>query len=450
MAHPPVALRSLRLGALCLLALAAPACDDGCGGGPADDGGNAGDGAMDAAAAEAGPGDSGPAACDPEARASAFAGDLSLGAVLTGLAAERCTEHRFSFAAAAGSEIALALAAEGAQAVEAAITYPDDPSWDGRLGGLIATAGGAPAALSFHPPRSGEFFLVVRTVEAEAAGAYGLSLSCADGCERETTRFPIVLVHGWTGFVQVGPLEYFYGIPGLLEGLGFPVYVAELDPYNSTEVRADQLAAEVSRFLSAARSRKVNLVAHSQGGLDSRRLISTLGFGDRVSALVTVSTPHRGTPIADLALGLLPGPAEDALAFLLNLLGATAVGSESDALASFASLTEDYVQNEFNPSTPDDPRVAYTSWAGLTCPLGITCGDVCDVEIRFTYDLIYLMAGDNDGIVPVSSAPWGDDRGTIPADHFDEVGQLFGVTGPNFDHEEFYLGIARDLAAAGH
>ena len=135
---------------------------------------------------------------------------------------------------------------------------------------------------------------------------------------------------------------------------------------------------------------------------------------------------------------------------MLELLGATAVGSESDAEASFESMTTSYVQDTFNPANPDDPRVSYVSYKGKTCPLGITCGDVCDVEIRWSYDLIYLQAGDNDGIVPVSSASWGDDRGELAADHFDEVGQLFGITGPNFDHEEFYSGVALDLALEGH
>jgi triacylglycerol esterase/lipase EstA (alpha/beta hydrolase family) len=60
------------------------------------------------------------------------------------------------------------------------------------------------------------------------------------------------------------------------------------------------------------------------------------------------------------------------------------------------------------------------------------------------------MAGDNDGMVPTKSAHWGDFRGEIPADHFDEVGQLFGITSPNFDHRDFYLGRARDLASEGH
>jgi triacylglycerol esterase/lipase EstA (alpha/beta hydrolase family) len=298
-------------------------------------------------------------------------------------------------------------------------------------------------------PRSGEFFLAVRGVDVRPALSYSLSVECTAGCDLEATRFPVVMVHGWTGFGEIGPVEYFYGVYDDLMPRGYLLYIAELDPYNSTEVRSGQLAAQIDDFLVRGRARKVDIVAHSQGGLDARRAVSTLMYGDSVGALATIATPHRGTVIADIALGTLPGPGEEALFFLLNLIGATATGREQEARDSFASLTEDYVQNVFNPANPDDPRVTYISWTGLTCLYAIECGDACDVEIRWSYDIIYLNRGDNDGIVPVSSAPWGDYMGEIPADHFDEVGQLFGVTGPNFHHLEFYHDVMLEIAGRG-
>ena len=102
-----------------------------------------------------------------------------------------------------------------------------------------------------------------------------------------------------------------------------------------------------------------------------------------------------------------------------------------------------------NPENPDDPRVEYLSWTGLTYPFGRRCGDVCEVEIRWSYDLMYAMDGDNDGIVLVASGFWGQFQGTLPADHFDEVAQLLGVTGPNFDHIEIYRMVAEEWAARG-
>ncbi|HUU02287.1 MAG TPA: triacylglycerol lipase [Myxococcota bacterium] len=387
-------------------------------------------------------------ACNPASLSIEDRGLISAGDVVENVVLKACGRDRWAFTAARGSKIEISLTARGYNLLVAAINYPDDTDWNAKLDSISAAAG-LPGKLTFLPPRSGEFFLQVRSIDPEQESSYDLQLDCIDGCDLHCSRFPIVLVHGWTGFDQIGPIEYFYNVPDMLGQHGFAVLVAVLDPYNSVEVRSEQLAAQLDDFLEVGRARKLNIIAHSQGGLDSRRAISTMGYGDRVDALVTIATPHGGTPIADIALGLGPGPAETALAFLLNLLGA-AGGNESDALASFESISSDYVQNEFNPENPDDPRVSYISWTGLTCPLGIRCGDICDVEIRWAYDLIYLSAGDNDGMVPVSSAPWGDYRGTIPADHFDEIGQVLGVTGPNFDHLEFYLGVAEDLAAAGH
>ena len=43
------------------------------------------------------------------------------------------------------------------------------------------------------------------------------------------------------------------------------------------------------------------------GGLDARYMIGQLGMADRVAALLTVTTPHRGSPYADWC-GAPPGP----------------------------------------------------------------------------------------------------------------------------------------------
>ncbi|MDI7267394.1 MAG: hypothetical protein QME96_05320 [Myxococcota bacterium] len=53
-------------------------------------------------------------------------------------------------------------------------------------------------------------------------------------------------------------------------------------------------------------------------------------------------------------------------------------------------------------------------------------------------------------LVTVESATWGTFRGTLPADHWDEIGQLAdgGPAGP-FDHPAFYRQVAADLHRAG-
>src|SRR5438046_850346 len=47
--------------------------------------------------------------------------------------------------------------------------------------------------------------------------------------------FPIVLAHGLDGFKNIGPLEYYYGVPEALRADGHDVWVAQVDAYNSSE-----------------------------------------------------------------------------------------------------------------------------------------------------------------------------------------------------------------------
>ncbi|MCA9659494.1 MAG: hypothetical protein KC486_14200 [Myxococcales bacterium] len=358
------------------------------------------------------------------------------------------------------SESTLEITVKGAGAgVAGLVAYPDITlveAQDEPLAPLLESAGDEAIVHSFAVPRSGEFALHVLPSDAELGATYDLEIRCVDGCTRETTRFPTLWVHGWTGFENIGPLTYFYGVRDHLEPLGFPMSIAVLDPYNSSEVRGGQLSEQIDEALVEWRARKLDLIGHSQGGIDSRYAISSLGHGEHVSVLMTVATPHRGTYIMDLALGLAPGAAEEALAFLFNLLGAVSAQAKSDAKASFYSLSEAYMTEEFNPQNPDDPDVAYISYTGYTCAAidfldpDKHCNDYVDPLILAGYNILKLARGPNDGLVTVESAEWGDYRGEMIADHIDEVGQIAGLTDADFDHKAWYLDRVRDLVAEGH
>lgn len=406
-----------------------------------------------------GSGTEGGVVCDPGALVVDERGFVPLGQSIHGATLGVCGEHRWYIALPDESSWSLKLTrTDGPGPVEAVVVYPDEPAATIWQTGLTPpmTSGQAAAEAIFAVPRSGEFAVHVRSQDPDAPATYDLELTCAIGCGRETTRFPIVLVHGWTGFEAIGPLTYFFNVRDDLEGLGFPIEVPVLDPYNSTTVRSGQLAAQVDEFLVAQRARKVDLLGHSQGGIDARAVVSSHGYGDRVSALVSVASPHRGTYIMDLALGLAPGPLEDTVALLLNFVGAVTEQQKSDAKASFYSLSESYMDGEFNKENPDDARVAYVSYTGRTCDaLGFLnpkqdCQDLVDPLIGWGYAILQPARGDNDGLVTVDSAQWGDYRGEMIADHIDEVGQIAGVTDPKFDHLEFYRKLARDLAAEAH
>jgi len=258
------------------------------------------------------------------------------------------------------------------------------------------------------------------------------------------TPLPIVLLHGAAGFDRIGPLDYYFRVADDLVDAGHDVFTTEVSPLQTIDVRAGQLAEQIDAILDETDAGRVHLIAHSQGGLDARFLVSSLGYGDRVATLTTISTPHRGSRVADIALGIIPGPIENTLGFLIDLLVGAVDGTEQDVVDQLYQLTEEYQVNTFDPANPDDPRVEYYSVAGVTQlnPFANPFeNDLCDPLLVAGFALLH-GTGANDGLVTVESAQRGVLLGTMPADHLDEVGQLFGTTGLGFDHREFYLDLA--------
>lgn len=281
-------------------------------------------------------------------------------------------------------------------------------------------------------------------------------------------RFPIVMAHGHSGFSHDGPFgEYFVGVKADLESRGYRVYTPRLPPYNGSEVRAQYLAKSIDKALKDTGAAKAHVIGHSQGGTDARYLISKLGYGNRVATVTTISTPHRGTPVADSAT-ILPGFVVE-LAFAIaepfvRSPWAADVGG-TDAARSLRSLTEADAEIR-NQELPDDDRVAYFSFATHAGPAD---EDVCrravfnrPNELEATPALwlsagYYLMrerresGGANDGVVPTSSMPFGTFLGCLPADHVGVVGMRF--PGPEnadahvFDHIAFYRYYAERLRA---
>jgi len=327
-------------------------------------------------------------------------------------------------------------------------------------GGSAADGGDAPADVGADAARS-----------VDAGGGAGLDAEGVgedQGVLGSGPPYPVVLHHGWTGFEDIGPIDYFFRVRGHLEEHGFEVYVTEVSPYDDSFVRGAQLAQQLDEILSLSGAARVNIVAHSQGGIDTRYVISTLGYGPRVATLTTIATPHRGTPIGDAFLGLIPGwsdPMWDALAWLLGR-AISDVRDDQRLRASMWQVSEEAMR-AFNEDNPDDPRVAYFSWAGRTflrladeeCGQGEMRNpprvDGCSGWLQ-AFSPIVGGRGDSppsDGLVPLASARWGRFRGCVPADHIDEVGHVLQIaTDPlsGFNHLAFYLNIARFLRAEGH
>lgn len=129
-------------------------------------------------------------------------------------------------------------------------------------------------------------------------------------------KYPIILVHG----IMIKDIKFFkaFGrIERRLRDEGYRVETSRTDGFGTVENNAAQLREQVLRLLAESGAEKVNLIAHSKGGLDAVYMIEHLGMAERVASLTTLCTPHRGSQIATKILRL-PRPVTKFIAFWLN------------------------------------------------------------------------------------------------------------------------------------
>ena len=117
------------------------------------------------------------------------------------------------------------------------------------------------------------------------------------------TKYPIILVHG-IALKDFKFLKSFGEIDRILRIQGYSVYKAKIDGFGSILNNAMQLKEEIIKILGIEGVDKVNIIAHSKGGLDSKYMIENLGMEDSVASLTTLCTPHKGSPIATNILKL--------------------------------------------------------------------------------------------------------------------------------------------------
>lgn len=257
----------------------------------------------------------------------------------------------------------------------------------------------------------------------------------------QTPKHPIVLCHGLCGFdsLDFNPLDnlpkylkfpnfsYWHGIKEALVANGMQVHTMAVPPTASIESRARVLLSRLVESLtpkdlnpdSSTPKLSVNLIGHSMGGLDARYLITylipehnrTAKVPIQVLSLTTIATPHHGSSIADLLISSSFGP--EAHPRLYGLI--PTLGFPDNTTEGFHNLTRQYVEQTFNPSTPDDSNVRYFSYGAAAKPGLLN-------PFRPFWRKLLALEGANDGLVSVESAKWGEYVGTVDGvDHLDLV-----------------------------
>lgn len=226
-------------------------------------------------------------------------------------------------------------------------------------------------------------------------------VSVAD--QKHLTKYPLILVHG--AFRGVAFLRAFGKIDEELTKLGYTVYLAETDAFGPIEENAERLKNQITKLLDEKNVEKVNIIAHSKGGLDARYLIESLGADRYVASLTTLCTPHGGSPVASAILKL-PRWMLKIIAFWFNLVNRIAGDEKPDSL----TVCEQLKRHADGKTNADPIPGVYCQSFSSTMKKGERKNDFV-MRIPAAFCRVCEKDIETDGLVPKDSTVYGEYRG---------------------------------------
>jgi hypothetical protein len=159
----------------------------------------------------------------------------------------------------------------------------------------------------------------------------------------------------------------------------------------------EMLARQLRDICSYFNVQSVVIAAHSKGGVDSQTAAVHFGAADCIDNIITLSTPHHGSQLADIAYSTVGWP----LAELLNAHSPGCYSMQTGYMRAFRNLTDESPKNTV-------PIKTFAGNGGENDPWRIIVGS-----------LILSRFGENDGVVTVESAhnPKGTHMGTLHLNH---------------------------------
>ncbi len=262
------------------------------------------------------------------------------------------------------------------------------------------------------------------------------------------TKYPILLVHGiffrdWQFF------NYWGRIPSELIRNGASIFYGRQQSAQSVSDSARELAVQIEAVCRAAGTEKVNIIAHSKGGLDCRCAMQEYGAAKYVASLTTINTPHHGCSFVDDLLQKVPDNAARWIAERYNHIFRKLGDQNPDFLTGVQELTAENCR-KFNENHPCLPGVAY-----LTVMSRMRNAFSAPFPLWLGYFLNKRRSGENDGLVPVSSAKLENvpflmvpDAGRRGISHGDMI-DLNRENIPGFDVREWYSQLVQRLKQNG-
>lgn len=260
------------------------------------------------------------------------------------------------------------------------------------------------------------------------------------------TRYPILFTHGMFGFTRLGTatfgMDYWYQILPDLARNGAHVFAAQVSPLEATELRGEQLLAQVEEVLAITGKEKVNLIGHSHGGPTIRYIEAVAP--EKVASLTAVGGTIKGSKIADdilanrMANGALTLFGEKLIAPIISLMQNNK-DLPNSLNASLSSISEqgsaDFNQRYPSAAIPQSAcgqgqkvtanGIYHYSWTGTAQMTNAL--DVIDSAISILAPLSYKNL-DNDGLVNRCNAHYGAViRDDYRLNHLDEVNMVLGL-----------------------
>ncbi len=174
---------------------------------------------------------------------------------------------------------------------------------------------------------------------------------------------PVVLVHGfistafvWSSYLGNNGFLANAGLRGFAVGDGQTLGLMDMGnpflPYSLTKTiakNAEELAEYISGVMTLTGAEKVDLVAHSMGGLVSRYYLDEIMQEPNVTQLIMLGTPNGGSNCSNFQI------------YLRKYLPAA------------LELTPFYIQNFFNQEITDRQDVPFFQIAGTPIEFGLSC-----------------------------------------------------------------------------
>lgn len=258
-------------------------------------------------------------------------------------------------------------------------------------------------------------------------------------------KYPVLLCHGYGGFSTLLSPAPMHKPCMRLRSLGIQAFAPNIVPYGTIATRAEQWVRMIGILKEKYGYEKLNVVAHSMGGLDMRYAIAKLGIADSISSLTTIATPHRGTSLAELVLNS-PDTIREKLAEFVDWFGENIYPTaKSDAVAAVQQLTRDYILDEFNPTIVDTDDIHYFSYSAA---VGKGTEHPLHPIYRLQNQLIFQNEGINDSFVTDESARWGNHLGTLNISHLEQIEiQVSKERKPLV--EKFWIDLSKNLMDSG-